>query len=53
MEKLEAEGSFSVTAGGSMDPEGKADGEGVKGAKNERQGNGGGRCDPWDAALEQ
>ena len=25
MEKLEVEGSFSVTAGGSMDPERKAD----------------------------
>ena len=49
MEKLAVEGSFSVTAGGSMNPEGKADhwstqtvftkeeSEGVKVAVNERQ----------------
>ena len=50
MEKLQVEGSFSVTEGGSMDPERKADHwsartvltkeecEGVKGAENEKQG---------------
>ena len=50
MQKLEVEGSFSVTQGGSMDPEMKADhwstrtvltkeeSEGVKGAENEKQG---------------
>ena len=50
MQKLEVEGSFSVTQGRSMDPEMKADhwstravltkdeSEGVKGAENEKQG---------------
>ena len=50
MEKLEAEGSFSVAEGGSTDPKRKADhptartvlakeeSDGVKGAENEKQG---------------
>ena len=53
MEKLVVDGSFSVTNGGSMDPESEADQWSTRTVRTKEESEGVKGADPRDAAVEQ